>query len=213
MTSADATYIESCASSGTLRGPCLELGVGYEGENCRAIIGKAGLEYVATDIRAAPGVDLVIDFEAPEEQVVQCAGRTFGSVLCLNVIEHVFDPLRVLDNVWCLVKPGGSAIVLAPCVWALHDYPRDVYRFNPHFYEEFARRRGAILNRDLFHYVGYGSVDTYRNPDGSYRLPPPTSSGHFLWSRIVHRAFNTMGRAMVAPSTLAIAAVLEKPGP
>jgi glycosyltransferase involved in cell wall biosynthesis len=42
------------------------------------------------------------------------SGRTFDTVVCLNVIEHVKDDVSALRNVWNALDPGGRAIILVP---------------------------------------------------------------------------------------------------
>jgi glycosyltransferase involved in cell wall biosynthesis/phospholipid N-methyltransferase len=88
-------------------------------------------EYVATDINAnylhylanfAAGkpylsvahadLDEPADFEA-------LAGR-FDTVLCLNVLEHVPDPERALNNLFSALAPGGRALIYVPRGQALY---------------------------------------------------------------------------------------------
>jgi hypothetical protein len=138
----------------------------------------------------------------------------FGTVLLLNVLEHTFDPIRVLDHAVALVRPGGTVVNVTPTVWPLHDYPYDAWRLLPNFYEEYTRRRGLKLHPDYFEYVGAGKVTETRNPDGSYRLPRPgRSPRHWWYSRAVHRVFNTAGRGMAQPSHVAVGCVLQVPDP
>jgi SAM-dependent methyltransferase len=55
-----------------------------------------------------------IDPEVPED----LAGleNCFDTVLCLNVLEHVEDPARVLKALRGTLKPGGALVVLVPNV-------------------------------------------------------------------------------------------------
>ena len=54
------------------------------------------------------GVDYPADFEKPEDMGVFRPIGLLGSVLILNVLEHTFDPIRVLDNAATLLRPGGG---------------------------------------------------------------------------------------------------------
>ena len=38
----------------------------------------------------------------------------FDSVVCLNVVEHVPDDVGALRNIWSVLEPGGSAVILVP---------------------------------------------------------------------------------------------------
>jgi SAM-dependent methyltransferase len=174
---------------------------------------SAAIEYFGTDIAAANSVDYVVDFEGASEAVGRAfGGKQFGSALVLNVLEHTFDPIRVLDNVFSILRPKGTCIIITPTVWPLHDFPRDCWRINPNFYEEYCRRRALRLLPDYFDYVGFHSVDSRRDSIGTYVLPLPARSSYkMLKSKIVHRLFNTCGRAMFFPSHIATGLVIEKP--
>ena len=45
--------------------------------------------------------------------------RSFDTVLCLNVLEYVEDPGRLLDTMRAALKPDGVAVILAPLGLAL----------------------------------------------------------------------------------------------
>jgi SAM-dependent methyltransferase len=53
-----------------------------------------------------------MDLDSPEDLggLEQC----FDTVLCLNVLEYLQDPDRVLDSLRATLKPGGALIVLVP---------------------------------------------------------------------------------------------------
>jgi len=59
--------------------------------------------------------------------------NTFDAVVALEVLEHVFDPVKVLGEIKRVLRPGGYAILLVPSdsllfriIWFLwlHFYPR-----------------------------------------------------------------------------------------
>jgi SAM-dependent methyltransferase len=212
MTDNDTKWIQRMLAENVLDGPVLELGVGYGGNTCREIIEAAGLRYFGTDLEKTPAVDFAADFERPEDMPTFSREAPFGSVLVLNVLEHTFDPIRILDNAISLLKPGGKCAVLTPSIWPLHNYPMDTWRILPNLYEEYARRRGLTLDKRFFDYAGHGVVDSFRAADGNYSYPPPCShKTRLLWSRAIHKLFNTFGRAMLHPSHVAVGALLQKP--
>ena len=53
----------------------------------------------------------------PPEEV---AGRTFDTILCLNVLEHVEDDRGALGRLHDLLRPGGNLILLVPAHGALY---------------------------------------------------------------------------------------------
>ncbi len=208
MVEADLEYIRRLIAAGLISGPVVELGAGYGGATSRAVVEAAGLRYVGTDMAAGDGVDYVANFEKADDMSVFRSAEPFGAVLILNVLEHAFDPISILDNATTLLRPGGTVVVLTPAVWPLHNFPMDAWRILPNFYEEYAKRRRVRLLGSHFEYVGYGLVAAYRNQDSTYAFPPPAKPGWHAWfSRAVHKGFKTFGRAMFLPSHVAVAAV------
>src|SRR2546423_6417950 len=99
MVEGDVDFIRRCLGASVIQSHCLELGVGYGGPNNKRLIQDAGIEYVGTDFVANESVDVCVNFEDSSEQVGAALGDVkYGSVLALNVLEHTFDPIRVLDN-------------------------------------------------------------------------------------------------------------------
>jgi SAM-dependent methyltransferase len=209
MVPADLEYVGRLLRANAIRGPVLELGTGYGGSTCRDIIEANGLAYFGTDLEKGSGVDVPANFERPEQMAAFSHIAPLGTVLILNVLEHTFDPIVVLDNARSLLKPGGSLVVLTPAVWPLHNFPMDTWRILPNFYEEYARRRRMRLVDEHFEYVGFGPVSKFRDDKNLYAFPPPAQkSWRLLYGRVLHKALNTFGRAMFHPSHVAVGAVL-----
>lgn len=215
MVGPDIEFVKKCLDFGLVQSPCLELGVGYEGPNNRALMQAAKVEYFGTDTTSGKGVDYVVDFEDSSEAIDQLlGGKRFGTVFVLNVLEHTFDPIRVLDNVFHILQANGTCIVIAPAIWPLHDFPRDCWRINPNFYEEYCKRRSLNLLAEHFEYIGFGNVQALTDSSGAYVLPHP-AGGSFkrLKSKLVHKVFDTSGRGMLFPSFVGIGVVIQKPAP
>jgi SAM-dependent methyltransferase len=211
MTENDVAYIRRLVDGRVVSGTALELGAGYGGSTCREIVERAGMAYRASDMTPSPNVDFVADFESDDFLRAFPETARFGCVLVLNVLEHTFEPIRVLDNALRLLEPSGALVVIAPAVWPLHDYPVDCYRFLPDWFERYASSRGLRLDRERFEYVGIGPVGSFVDGEGRHAFPGPAKGGfHRLRSRVVHRLFDTFGRGMAFPPHLGIGAVMRR---
>ena len=107
----------------------LELGAGIG--NIAARLMARRLHYVAAEkdplylhalgnrFLRTPNVSVLkLDPEHPRDY--QDAGGPFDTVLCLNVLEYVDDPAAVVRSAACVLRPGGSLIVLVPQTPALY---------------------------------------------------------------------------------------------
>jgi hypothetical protein len=178
---------------------------------------RHGLQYLGTDLTTQHGADFAADFETGEgvPEIERAHGSPFGTTLVLNVLEHTFNPIAVLDNAVSVTRPGGTVVMIAPAVWPLHGYPIDCCRLLPDWYRRFAATRSMSLDESVFEWVGLGRITEFRDRNGNESMPPPASGNHGwrLWSRVIHRGFRTFGRGMGFPSHLAIGAVMTRPSP
>ncbi len=139
--------------------PCLEgvktvLDVGALDVNGtpKPLVTSRGLAYTGADIEAGRGVDVVVDITADAAVVDKAfSGRRFDLVMTLNALEHIFEPLKALDNMLNLVRAGGYLLVVAPCVWEPHAWPSDYYRLLPDFFTRYAATRGIEVLEGSMH--------------------------------------------------------------
>lgn len=56
----------------------------------------------------------------------------FDIILCLNVLEHVYEYEKAIQNMYKALKKSGTAVVAVPVIYPLHDEPGDYWRFTEH---------------------------------------------------------------------------------
>jgi SAM-dependent methyltransferase len=71
---------------------------------------------------------LEADIIAPAD-ALPVADALFDLVLCTQVLEHVSEPSRVLDECRRVLVAGGRLAITVPLLWELHEQPHDYYRY------------------------------------------------------------------------------------
>lgn len=131
----------------------LEVGSYNINGNSKQFFVERGANFIGIDIRPGPDVDLVCDITDDSGRVASALGeRTFDLVVCMNVLEHIYNPHTALDNISRLVRSGGYVLIVTPAVWDLHDWPYDYVRLNPDFFREFARQSGMEIVDGTFEF-------------------------------------------------------------
>lgn len=202
MTPQDLSYLHRLFERGLLRGPVLEVGgrSWQEEGNAAKACADAGLDWEATDIKAGPGVSYELDILSQDS--VASIDRQWPTVLVLNLLEHVYDPVLALTHAVQLVEPGGSCVALSPAVWELHDYPADYWRPMPDFYLEFGRRNNLLMIQGTFEWLVGDQHFPVASPKSSQqKLMPGKASPPFKsrYSDAIHKLARTVGRSTFFP--------------
>jgi SAM-dependent methyltransferase len=116
-------------TEGEVRGKrVVEVGSYDVNGSLRSIVERLGsAEYVGTDMRSGPGVDVI----CPAERLVERFGKDgFDLVISTCVLEHVRDWSRAISNIKNVCKPDGLILVVVPSKdWPFHAYPGDYWRY------------------------------------------------------------------------------------
>lgn len=95
-------------------------------------------------------LDIVCDITAIPEP-----DASFDAIMCIEVFEHLPEPLRALQEFSRLLRPGGHLILTAPFCSLTHFAPFHFYSgFNRYFYETNLPARGFEII-DLRHNGNY----------------------------------------------------------
>lgn len=93
---------------------------------------KGKVNVLGCDLAAGDNVDVVVDLTGPRAEVLGAfGGRTFDTVFCVSVLEHVPNVFAAAQNIQALLAPGGALFVSVPFVFRYHGYPGDLWRFTP----------------------------------------------------------------------------------
>jgi SAM-dependent methyltransferase len=79
---------------------------------------------LALDIRQGVGVQILGDAQA-----LGLRDAAFDVVLCTEVLEHLPEPQKGVDEAWRVLKPGGMLLLTTRFLFPIHDAPHDYFRF------------------------------------------------------------------------------------
>jgi SAM-dependent methyltransferase len=82
-------------------------------------------QFVTVNLDAGYGCDLVFDIE----QRFPLEDGSFDHVICLNVLEHVYEFENVVRESYRVLKMGGSMVLITPFMFPVHGSPQDYLRY------------------------------------------------------------------------------------
>ncbi len=82
---------------------------------------------VTLDIDPARGPEIVGD-----AQNMPFENESYTTILCTEVLEHIPDPQKAVDEMCRVLKPGGVLILTTRFIFPVHDAPGDFWRLTPY---------------------------------------------------------------------------------
>ena len=76
------------------------------------------------DLVRRKGVNVMADAHS-----LPFSSSSFPVVLSTEMLEHVKEPQRVIDEIQRVLRPGGKIILTTRFVFPIHEAPTDFYRF------------------------------------------------------------------------------------
>ena len=99
------------------------------------------------DVFPFPNVDIVADAHS-----IPLPDNSYDSVWIEAVLEHVKDPIKVVSEIYRVLKPGGYVFAVVPFVHKYHEHPNDYQRYTLNGLDE------------LFHQFKKVESGVYRGP-------------------------------------------------
>lgn len=93
-------------------------------------------DYINLDLVDGPGVDVVFDLDACADRQMPFADDTFTFVVANHVIEHLKNPLPMMQELHRVCKPGARAVFRLP-YGSSDDAYEDPTHVRPYFFNSF----------------------------------------------------------------------------
>lgn len=90
-----------------------------------------GIDVTCVNISDEKGTDIISD-----ATLLPIQEKAFDIVLCSELIEHVYKPHEVLEEIYRVLKPGGKALLTIPLHYHIHGDPQDYGRYTYNFLEK-----------------------------------------------------------------------------
>ncbi len=117
---------------------------------------------IAVDIVKRGGVDIVAD-----SHHLPFISSRFSTVMTTEMLEHVHDPQRVVNEIERVLQPGGRLILTTRFLYPIHEAPFDYYRFTKYGLAHLFRNWSDVdIRADTSPFEGIGvmfQVMTYQS--------------------------------------------------
>jgi len=113
--------------SNNLSGSLLDVGCGSKPYQplFKNVTNYMGLEWASSDKNKQNSANLIYD-----GHLIPAENAHFDSILLTQVLEHVFNPDELLNEIYRVIKPGGHVLATTPFVWDEHEQPYDYGRYS-----------------------------------------------------------------------------------
>ena len=140
---------------------------------------------IALDIKRGIGVQIIGDAQA-----LGIRDASFDVVLCTEVLEHLPEPQRAIDEVYRVLTPGGQLLLTTRFLFPIHDAPHDYFRFTKYGLRYLLRRFEIVELQEETDAVGTLAVLLQRLGMQAETLHRQPLRGIWLLSARVVRPFS-----------------------
>ena len=133
----------------------------------------------------------------------------FDTIVSSDVIEHLWNPLLVFQELSRVLKPGGKLIVGTPFNYWMHERPHDYFRWTPHAIQKL----GAETRLETLELYACGGVREVLVDTALKALPRRLRRFAPALDHIARATrFVSIDRVSQGPFTLGVVAVLQRRG-
>ncbi len=81
-----------------------------------------------------------IDFAFDLNEPISLSEKSFDTIICTDVLEHIAKPLILMNEISRLLKEKGKVIIGVPFYYCLHEEPHDYYRYTKYALKRFCEK-------------------------------------------------------------------------
>lgn len=138
------------------KGVLLDIGCGSLPYKEYVLSNSSIVKYVGLDLDSAISYGSKADATWDGERI-PFDDNSIQTIICTEVLEHVFTPSTLLCEIKRVLDEDGVAIFSVPFIWNLHEVPHDYYRYTPFALEKLFSQNGLqVIKR--YRYGGWGNL-------------------------------------------------------
>lgn len=126
------------------------------------------------------------------------ADSSVDTILATEVMEHLSDPDKFLEEAARILRPAGTLVLSVPFLEPLHEQPRDYYRFTPYGIRVVMERHGLAVVK-MWTKGGWWSVVV-----GSF-----VTKSLYDWANPEHQRARERDRWWLLPMVLPVCALAQ----
>ena len=107
-------------------------------------------------------VDYLVNLD--EDRLADKVKPSYDFVIMNHVIEHVANPLSVLEQLFTVIRPGGYVLVSAPDKRYTFDKPRQLTTFH-HLYDEYQKGITVVDDEHYLDFIRHTAPEIFNSGD------------------------------------------------
>ena len=125
------------------KGEILDIGCGQS--TYRFLLTESQTKYKGIDVVEASSFDYVNnDITLFDGETIPFNDNTFDGILCTEVLEHVFNHQKLIDEMYRVSKTGAKLIITIPFSARYHYIPHDYFRYTPSALEKIFSKFSSV---------------------------------------------------------------------
>lgn len=119
------------------------------GGGIKNVIKKSNIKFKEIDIDPKRQPDFVCDVC----DMAPIADNSIDAIVCMEVLEHVTNPVKAISEMRRVLKDGGIIIGSTPFIFPIHDAPNDFFRYTKFGLDHVFRNFSKITLRERNNYI------------------------------------------------------------